>query len=217
MGLWTYLCYLISVVLDCGLCFGFWFLCVLRFDFSWVWVGFDFSVCSLGWFLMVWVGYDFSVLWVDFSWVWVVLISLFFGWFSWVWVGFDFSVPWLISHGSGFWFLSYLSLGFEFLCSLCRPFVCNNITWLVTFQHMPFFFFWRYILSMRSQVLCLFVNAIYGLIGSNASKLIEKFWRLCQYHLFFFLYVFTPTKGGAVFLLCSISINWFWLPLIGVS
>ena len=159
MGLWTYL---ISVVLDCGLCFGFWVLislCVLWFDFSWVWVGFDFSVCSLGWFLMGmgWIWFLCSLGW--FLWVWVVLISLFSGWFSWVWVGFDFSVPWLISHGSGFCFLSYLSLGFEFLCSPCRPFVCNNITWSVTFQHKLFFFFRRYILSMRSQVLCLFVNA----------------------------------------------------------
>ena len=145
--------------------FGLWFVFwVLIFLCSLVWF-----LMGLSWFWFLCVffglvshGYGLdmiSVLWVDFSWVWVVLISLFFGWFSWVWVGFDFSVPWLISHGSGFWFLSYLSLGFDFLCSLCRPFVCNNITWSVTFQHKLFFFFRRYILLIRSQLLCLFVNA----------------------------------------------------------
>ena len=89
MGLWTYLCYLISVVLYCGLCIRFWFLCVffglISHGISWFWF-----LCVL-WvdFSSVWVGYDFSVLWVDFLWVWVVLISLLFGWFlmglGWFW------------------------------------------------------------------------------------------------------------------------------------
>ena len=118
-------------------------LCVPWVDFSWVWVG-----------------YDFSILWVDFLWVWVVLISLFFdywfliglGWFWFLCTLVDFSWIWILISQlfeSGFWFLY----------SLCRPFVCNNITWSVTFQNKLFFFFRRYILSMRSQVLCLFVNA----------------------------------------------------------
>ena len=118
MGLWTYLCYLISVVLDCGLCFGFWFLCVLWFDFSWVWVGFDFSMCSLGWFLMGmgWFWFlcslvDFSWVWVgfDFSWIWVLISQLF-----WVWV-FNFFVLYvghlsaIILHDQSRFEISYFS------------------------------------------------------------------------------------------------------------
>ena len=135
MGLWTYLCYLISVVLDCGLCFGFWFLCVL-------WVishGYGLAMSSLFFGL---ISHGYGLFWF--------LCSL---------VDSHGSGLVLISHGSGLWFLSYLSLGFEFLRSLCRPFVCNNITWSVTFQHKLSFVFQRYILSMRSQVLGLFVNA----------------------------------------------------------
>ena len=80
-----------------GLWFVFWVLislCVLRFDFSWVWVGYDFSVHSLGWFL------------IGMGWLWF-LCSL--GWFLMGMGCFDFSVLWLILMGLGwFWFLCSL-------------------------------------------------------------------------------------------------------------
>ena len=76
-------------------------VCVLfRFVF-WVLI----YLCSLGWFLMS-LGFDFSGLWVGFNFSVLWLISHGFG------------LVW-ISHGSGYWFLYSLSLGFEFLFSLC--------------------------------------------------------------------------------------------------
>ena len=59
-------------------------------------MGNDFSVCSLGWFLM------------GMGWLWF-LCSL--GWFLMGMGCFDFSILWLICHGSG-WFL--MDLGFDF-------------------------------------------------------------------------------------------------------
>ena len=127
-----------------------------------------FDFCSFGLWFVFWVLISLCVLWVISHGYGLAMSSLFFGlishgyglfWFLCSLVDSHGSGLVLISHGSGFWFLSYLSLGFEFLWSLCRPFVCNNITWSVTFQHKLSFVFQRYILSMRSQVLCLFVNA----------------------------------------------------------
>ena len=127
-----------------------------------------FDFCSFGLWFVFWVLISLCVLWVISHGYGLVMSSLFFGlishgyglfWFLCSLVDSHGSGLVLISHWSGFWFLSYLSLGFEFLWSLCRPFVCNNITWSVTFQHKLSFVFQRYILSMRSQVLCLFVNA----------------------------------------------------------
>ena len=76
MGLWTYLCYLISVVLVCGLCFGFWFLCVF---FGLISLVYGLVMISLffGWFLMGLGWFWFLCSLVDFSWIWVLISQLF--------------------------------------------------------------------------------------------------------------------------------------------
>ena len=199
MGLWTYLCYLISVVLYCGLCIGFWFLCVLWFDFSWVLVDFDFSV-FFG-LISLWYG--------------LVMISLFFGlisygyglfWFlyslvdfSWVWVGFDFSVLWFL-----------MDLGFDF--SVIWVWVFNfsvlyvdHLSAIILHDQSRFNIFY---FSSFEDIFCqLDPNYYVYLLMPNKVSLaaIPVNWlknfegQLLQYLFFFFFHVFTPTKGGAVF------------------
>ena len=174
MGLWTYLCYLISVVLDCGLCFGFWFLCVLfgwfLMGMGWLWV-----LCSLGWFLMGMGCFDFSILW---------LILMCLGWFWFLMdLGFDFSVIWvwvlnfsdhyvghlsaIILHDQSRFNISYLSSFKDIFCQwdpkyyvyLLMPNKVSleaiPVNWLKNFEgqlvntFFLFFFFIRYLLLQK--------------------------------------------------------------------
>ena len=87
-----------------------------------------FDFCSFGLWFVFWVLISLCALWVISHGYGLVMSSLFFGlishgyglfWFLCSLVDSHGSGLVLISHGSGFWFLSYLSLGFEFLWSLC--------------------------------------------------------------------------------------------------
>ena len=190
-----------------GLWFVFWVLislCVPRFDFSWVWVGFDFSVCSLGWFLMgmgwIWflffglISHGYGLFWflcsvVDSHRSGLVLISLFLGWFL-MDLGFDFSVIWV-------WVLNFSVLYVGHLSAIILHDQSRfNVSYFSSFKDI--FCQW----DPKYYVYLLMPNKVsVAAMPVNWLKIFEG--QLCQYHLFFFLFfffqVFTPTKGGAVF------------------
>ena len=171
----------------CVLGFGFWFLCVF---FGLISHGFELvliSLCVL-WvdFSWVWVGYDFSVLWVDFygyGLFWflcslvdshgsgLVLISLFLGWFL-MDLGFAFSVTWV-------WVLNFSVLHVGHLSAIILHDQSRfNISYFSSFEDI--FCQW----DPKYYVYLLMPNKVsLAAMPVNWLKIFEG--QLRQYHLFF--------------------------------
>ena len=173
----------------------FWFLCVF---FGLVSHGYGLDMISLFFGL---ISHGYGLFWflcsvVDSHRSGLVLISLFLGWFL-MDLGFDFSVIWV-------WVLN-----FSVLYSLCMPFVCNNITWSVTFQHKLFFSFKDIFCQWdpKYYVYLLMPNKV-SLAAMLVNWLKNFEGQLCQYQLFFFFFPgIYSYKRRCSFFLCSISIN----------
>ena len=164
-------------------------------------MGNDFSVCSLGWFLMGMGCFDLDRTWVDSHGSGLVLISLFFGWFL-MDLGFDFSVIWV-------WVLNFSVLYVGHLSAIIlhdqsRFNIRNFSSFQDIFCQLDPNYYVYLLMPNKVSLAAIPVNWLKNFEGQLRQYLFIFFFFLSLYCFFSCIYSY---KRRCSFLLCCISIN----------